>query len=77
MFCLWNLWDFLYIGNVICEHGFTSSFPVWMLFLFLPVVLARTSGYSVDSDVEGGHPSLVRIYASYRMDALESDKARW
>lgn len=59
MFCLWNLWDFLYIGNVICEHGFTSSFPVWMLFLFLPVVLARTSGYSVDSDVEGGHPSLV------------------
>jgi len=30
-----------------------------MLFLFLPVVLARTSGYSVDSDVEGGHPSLV------------------
>ena len=30
-----------------------------MLFLFLPVVLARISGYNVDSDVEGGHPSLV------------------
>ena len=30
-----------------------------MLFIFLPVVLAGTSGYIFDSDFEGGHPSLV------------------
>ena len=30
-----------------------------MLFIFLPVFLARTSDYIVDSDFEGGHPSLV------------------
>ena len=46
MFCLWNLWDFLYIGNVICEHGFTSSFPVWMLFISFSCLIALVINFS-------------------------------
>ena len=41
------------------SDSFTSSFPIWILFIFFSPIAAKTSKAMLNNSGESGHPCLV------------------